>query len=373
MSSQSISTVNTEIAEQIIKRSLKNKRTVLMVGSPGIGKTSITHAVAKAVNYDLVVTTPAIKDPTDAKGLGFPAPDHSHAKFLPLGEMHALLTATRPTLWFLDDLGQANNAVQSSYMPWLLERGSGGQYLPDCVHVIAATNGREHKANVSGILEPVKSRFETIIHVVPEYEIWRRNFAIPKNMPAFILAYLDFCGRTRNPAFNNFIPTADMTNCAIPRTWANAGGWINDYLEECDGSEIELKTTKSPLFHCVSGAIGIGEASNLWNFNSLYYDLPASIDDVIDSPLQVKLPEKIETQLIICNLLCARANADNLQNIYAFAKRVKDKFPGEIIVAMLNDIFVKHPALRQEPTFQAIMTSEEFGMAFTGYAGKATR
>lgn len=360
-----------EVSTSLV-RAVKHKRPAIIVGGPGIGKTSVVKKVTKALDHDLVITTPAVSDPTDGKGLGFPSEDGTHAKFLPLGQMHQLITATRPTIWFIDDLGQGSPAVQASLMPWLLERQCAGNRLPDCVTTVAATNGREHKANVSGLLEPVKSRFHKILHMEPCYQQWRKEFAVPYGIPLDILAYLDWQGAIQNAKFNKFEPSNDMKNSPIPRTWTNAGDLINDYLLDSDGDESELDDMTSVLFHDVVGAIGLAEAGEVWKFREMRSELKSSIDEIIADPNRAFIPKNIDAQFAVINAVAHRADAENLDRILCYANRLHDAIPKEMPVTMLNDIFLRKPELKETPAFVKVITSPKFATAFTGNLAAAT-
>jgi hypothetical protein len=57
-------------------------------------------------------------------------------------------------------------------MQLILARRVNSFTLPDCVSFVAASNRRQDKAGVTGILEPVKSRFATILEVSPDLDDW---------------------------------------------------------------------------------------------------------------------------------------------------------------------------------------------------------
>lgn len=346
-------------------RAVEKNRSMLIVGGPGIGKTALAKKVSKSLNMKLVVTTPAVAEPIDQKGLGFPSEDKTHATFLPFGQMHQLINATEPTLWFIDDIGQGTNTVQSSLMPWLLERRCGEHSLSEHVRILSATNGRQHKANVNGLLEPVKSRFHKIVTMEPCYKEWREDFAKPNKVPEIIISYLDFQGHKGNSMFNNFVPTSDMTNSPIPRTWANAGDLINDYFAS-EENEDELDDPGSVLFYDVAGAIGLEAAGDLWSFRKLQSELKDSIDDILDKPNTSHIPNDIRAQFLVINAIARRANEENLENIYKYALRLNQAIPKELVVSMLNDIFSMHPNLSETNTFSKIMCSKQFGYVFAG-------
>lgn len=164
---------------------------VLIKGAPGVGKSAIVEQAAAEVGADMILSHPAVSDPTDAKGLPWVGKDGESATFLPFGELAQAIKADRPTVWFLDDLGQAPPAVQASYMQLLLARRVNGHKLPDCVTFVAATNRRTDRAGVSGILEPVKSRFAAIVELEADLDEWCK-WAIAQELPPELIAFLRF-------------------------------------------------------------------------------------------------------------------------------------------------------------------------------------
>ena len=90
----------------------KNKISCLLIGRAGVCKTAIVQDAWKRVaseiggDPEVIVDTPACSDPTDYKGL--PVVIDGSAVFDPIGLLRRLLKAKKPTLCFLDDLGQAS-------------------------------------------------------------------------------------------------------------------------------------------------------------------------------------------------------------------------------------------------------------------------
>ena len=145
---------------------------LLITGAPGVGKSDIIAQATAQSQADLLISHPAVADPTDAKGLPWPKAGENEATFLPFGELASAIKATKPTVWLLDDLGQATPAVQASFMQLILARRVNGHILPDHVTFVAATNRRSDRAGVAGILEPVKSRFACIVELEPTIDDW---------------------------------------------------------------------------------------------------------------------------------------------------------------------------------------------------------
>lgn len=357
--------MNSREARISVNRAISNRRNVLIEGKPGCGKTSIANDAAKDLGMDMVVSNPATSDPTDSKGLGAPSADNTHAEFLPFGEIFQLINATRPTLWCIEDFGQTNSAMQAAFMPWLLARRNGMHILSDYVTIVSTTNSRAHKAGVSGLIEPVKSRFHKIIHLESNYKIWREDFAIPYGIPAEIISYLDWSVTVNNTDFNKFEATTDLLNTPSERTYANAGDNINDYLKlNPDGSELEIGN--SILFKDVAGSIGYKEATNLWTFLQNRKELVEPISYIIENPNSAFIPKGIQAQFLVMNSLTSSANEINFENILSYASRFYNERSKELAVSLVNDILLAKKHLLNTPSFIKMATQKGFGEIFVG-------
>ena len=310
---------------------------VLVVGSPGVGKSDIVAQAAQAAGATLIVSHPAVSDPTDAKGLPWIAPDQTSARFLPFGDLAQACAATTPTVWFLDDLGQAPAAVQASFMQLLLARRVDDHVLPACVSFIAASNRRTDRANVSGMLEPVKSRFAAIVDLEPNLEDWCA-WAMTHGIAAEIVAFLRF----RPELLNKFSPTADLTNSPIPRTWAHASHLLQMALP------VAVKR------QAITGAIGAGAAVELFGFLEVYHELP-DLDTLIADPNSGKIPTKPATLYAVVTGLAMKATAATLAPIITYAERMAHKGHGEFAALLLRDIIRRDPSMMSQAPFVAVL------------------
>lgn len=307
--------------------SFKINNPVLITGAPGIGKSDLVAAAAKQAGADVIISHPVVSDPTDAKGLPWPSKDGDHATFLPFGELAQAIRATKPTVWFLDDLGQAPPAVQASYMQLLLARRVNGHALPDCVTFVAATNRRSDRAGVSGILEPVKSRFGTIVELEPNLQDWC-DWAVSNNVAPEVIAFLRF----KPNLLSEFKATADLTNSPSPRTWARISQWIGGGLPK----ELEYPT--------FVGAVGEGAAGEFCTFIKIARDLP-SLDAILLDPDSVPVPKEISALYAVSSGLAARSNANNFDRVARYIERMAEAGKAEFGVFTLRDSFRRDPSI----------------------------
>lgn len=332
---------------QFLAQAFAARLPVLITGAPGIGKTDIVTTAANAANAELIMSHPVVEDPTNAKGLPWPDKDGKVANFLPFGELARAVHATKPTVWFLDDLGQAPPMVQASYMQLLLARRVNNHVLPDCVTFVAATNRRTDRAGVSGILEPVKSRFATIVELQPNLDDWCA-WAFQHDVPAELIAFLRF----KPEHLCNFVASADLTNSPLPRTWAHVSKLL------------ALPLPPAVQLAAISGAVGQGAAIEFSAFQQLYAELP-TIDSILNDPDASQLPTKPATLYAVVTALGIRCTLKNFPKVARYAERLWKAQHGEFAALLLRDCVRKDHAVMQTTAFVKL-ASDELGALIAG-------
>lgn len=312
----------------------------LVTGPPGVGKSDLVAQAAKAAGAELILSHPAVADPTDAKGLPWAEPGATEATFLPYGDLARAIAAERPTVWFLDDLGQAPPAVQASYMQLLLARRVGPHQLPGYITFIAATNRRTDRAGVGGILEPVKSRFATIVELQASLCDWC-DWAISRKLPAELIAFLRF----RPDLLSAFEASADMSNSPSPRTWARVAQLLALDLPA------DLTTT------AIAGAVGEGAALEFAAFRSMYRDLP-SIDGILRDPYGARIPREPSALYATCTAVAMRADPTTVGHAAQYAQRLHDTARGEFAALLLRDLLQRQPSAAHSPDVVALMSGD---------------
>lgn len=301
---------------------------VLITGQPGIGKTDIvgqateeakkfkfkrTDFLKKSgiykqdeIKFKMLTFHPAVSEPTDYKGQ--PWVLDGKADFLPYGDLRSLIEADSPTVAFFDDIGQAPPCVQAALMQLFLARKVNGHSVSDFVVFIGATNRKKDRAGVSGILEPVKSRFKSIIELVPNAEDWI-DWALTNKVHPDVVGYVHF----KPDAVADYQPTAEMTNSCCPRTLVAASDWLWAGVED---------------YEMISGAIGAGRAAELMSFIKVKNSLP-DLEEIIKNPMEAYVPdERKEPSALyaVVSALVHKADEDTVGNIMKYAERLPKNY-----------------------------------------------
>ena len=315
-----------QVKKVLVKAILARKR-ILLVGAPGLGKTALIKWAREEVErimkcaIDLTTLYVSISDPTDFKG--FYCIINGKPEIMPFGELEKIFNATSLHIVFLDDFGQGAPAVQAAAMSFL-DRVKDNPNI--CV--LGATNRREDRANVSGMLEPVKSRFDSIIHMEYDNDDWV-DWAITEvdkgKLPIELVAFNKF----RPKLMYSVKPSPDLVNGPCPRTVESLGHLMMLGLD----ADCEYET------YC--GAVGEGYTSELMGFLPIWKKLP-NIDTIMMNPDSVTLPDMNEPfapsiYFAVCNALALKANENTIERILKFS----EKLPREFAVSLVVDCVKK--------------------------------
>lgn len=296
---------------EFLGTSIDSKLNVLIVSSPGCGKTAITNQVCEEKKVDIITMYPAISDPTDFKG--FPFIVSGSAVFLPFGDLKLLKEAKTRTVCFLDDLGQAPVSVQAACMQLIHAKHNVSKH----VSFIAATNRREDKAGVTGLLEPVKSRFSTIVDLVPnanDLVAWGFKNGMHHDVLSFLLY--------RPQLVLDFKPSFEMRNSPCPRTIYN--------LSEMH----KLNLHEDIAFEAYKGSVGEAFTTEFMGFLELKSQLP-NMSDVLKNPDTFTIPVNPGVLYVFVGQLAYSATLHNMSKIVTIAERMEPEF-GMVLIETIR-------------------------------------
>jgi hypothetical protein len=317
---------------ELLEAFIPERLPVLITGAPGIGKSDIVAQAAEKTGRDLLISHPVVEDPTDSKGLPFPSADGQCAHHLPFGDLERAVNSTSPLLWFLDDLGQASAAVQAAKMQLLLARRVGDHVLPDHVTFVAATNRRNDNAGVTGILDPVISRFATVVELEPNIDDWTA-WAVTHDVPAELIAFLRF----RPGLLSEKKATRDIENAPSPRSW----GFVAKTMPV---------VPKALELVAYSGAVGEGAAAELMAFLGIYRQLP-SPDAILLAPDTAAIPDNASALIAVATALGAYATEANFDRVVTYTLRMIEAKHREFAALLVRDAIRRTPTIQNSPAF----------------------
>jgi hypothetical protein len=337
------------MAAVLAREYMKAGHNIMFTGMPGIGKTELIKMICNQQKWDLIIFHPVVSDPTDFKGMPWLYKDdkgNGQAEFVPFSELKLLMDATRPTKVFFDDLGQAPDAVQAAAMQVVHGGSIAGKKISKHVSFVACTNRKQDRAGVSGILEPLKSRFHGIWELEPELEPWI-DYEIQQGMSPMLVAFM-----RRWPAWlvggdEGWKPEPDIVNQPCPRTIEHLSDSINMNLPK------ELRPT------AYAGAVGQAMANVYFAFEQLLVRMP-DLDVVCKNPRGAEAPSSPDIMYAMIGALHARMDRGNLDNIYFYTEK---HFPLEMQAVFHFDIKKFKPNLIQHQAHIAF--NKKHGDLFT--------
>lgn len=308
---------------------------VLVKGKPGIGKTDTVQQACDELDVECVVSHPAVSDPTDVKGMPWVTKEEGSermlARWLPFGDIKRLVDhkGPEPIVSFLDDFGQAPPLVQASYMQYILAGHLGEIQLSPHVVFIAATNRKEDKAAVTGILEPVKSRFAAIVELEVNAEDWC-NWALTHDMPPELISFIRF----RPQMLEDFKATADIVNSPCPRTVANVGKLLQTPYD------------KTLEYEIIAGAAGEGLAGEFVHFLRTFRTLPDP-ELALNAPDQIQIPEDPGTLYAFSGAISHKVTKKTMPNLIKLCSRL----PAEFSVLTVRQATIRDAKLKETRSF----------------------
>jgi hypothetical protein len=302
-----------------LEKALQKGKRVLDVGAPGIGKSFTRKQVCQRLRWDYIPICAPLQSPV--KIGGYPRPpsteggDASHALFDGIARA---FRATGPTHLHIDDLGMAGGETLKAIVDLVQFGRIDNRTLPECVVVGASSNDVGHGADVQGLIEPLKTRWHSIIKIETNIDDVI-GYGLGQGWPSDLLAFL----RNSPDALHDWKPSKSMSiDGACPRGWDYCAGWIN---EGFDDPEV------------IAGCVGRGRATQYLAFRALVSELP-DVDAVLMDPAGAPVPDNPSARYLVSMALASKMTAGNFGQCVQYLHRlpamfrafaIRDAFRGE--------------------------------------------
>ena len=281
------------------------RRSAVIVGPPGGGKTSIVKQIAKDLGYQYVqrhLPTMLVEDMgvpmIDKPMLYYKISDWFPAK----GSKY---DTGVPGILCFDDRNQAGNDLQKVLANLVQERELHGIPMADNWHVISTGNRQSDRAGANRVLSHLSDRefeFELETHI-DDWTVYAMENGIRPEVISFI--------RFKSALLHDFDPQRDKN--PTPRSW-------------CEGVSPAIDVVpKAAEYDTFKGAVGEGPAAEFTGFLKIARKLP-NPDAILLNPTSAEVPTDPATLFALSGSLAQRASTSNFERVCQYVERMSPEF-----------------------------------------------
>ena len=267
------------------------QRPILLLGSPGIGKTQIMEQISKECGIGLVSYTITHHTRQSAIGLPFISKKQYGAQEFAvteytMSEIVAAIyekmeqTGLSEGIIFLDEINCVSETLAPAMLQFLQCKSFGNHKIPQGWIIVAAGNPPEYNKSVREFDVVTMDRVKKI-EVEADFEVWK-EYAYQQGLHGSVISYLNI----RKQNFYQMETTVDGRNFATPRGWEDLSNIIQVYekLGKTVDREVVAQYIQFPKI-----------AKDFANYLELYekYQTDYQIDEILKGNLNEILLKKV--------------------------------------------------------------------------------
>jgi len=292
----------------------------MLLGQPGVGKSSIVADAAKELGVPIVDFRPALHGIEDLIGLPTFSDDKKFSSFA----TPSWLPRTGKGIFFIDEMPQALPGMMAALSQFIYDRKLGDYELPEGWDIVIAGNRLTDRAATHKMPSHINDRV-TFIDVEfsgNDFDDWCHLHKIHTAVRAFVKF---------NPKIvTSFDPQLEI-NCT-PRSLVMASKLIG-VNNDIEGELME-------------GTIGPGPAAEFRGYLKIWEELP-DIEDLLKNPTRIAISEKPDIIFGVSTMLSANATLKTFKAMVTYMSRV----PPEYTASFVKDAIRLNKDLIETDTF----------------------
>jgi hypothetical protein len=320
-------------------KAIGHKRTVLVMGENGIGKTSIHADLCTDAKFDDHIKIKPIECTQLSDGsLAMPDLDRERgvSTELPNERLgvsktnHRGIEGSKPVLGMFDEIAKVPQYVKNMLAPILYERRVGNYTMPEGSVWFAATN-----LSVEGLGDSLAAHLRNRLLVVkkrkPTVNEWLNDFAIPRGLNATLLAAVEeypmvfdsFVDYMQGGKFEGRDQSKDNPHIYNPKLMQDAYASPRSLHAAADLLDVMGDIDSDTLRRGLEGTVGQTFASVLDSYIRFGQQLPPT-QQVRDNPDTTPIPNnKIAQQVQVFQFITRTQDRDDAQAYTKYVTRMQ--------------------------------------------------
>lgn len=312
-------------ATRMIEKLIKAKLVPFVVGSPGMGKSSIVHQIAAKHNLYVIDVRLSQCDPTDING--FPKIMGNKAGYVPMNtfpiEGDPIPDGYSGWLIFLDEFNAAPISVQAAAYKLILDRMSGIYRLHPNTALVCAGNLETDNAIVQPMSTAMQSRLAHLELIVDAKEFI--SYAQKAGFHYYVTTYLQF----KPESVYTFKADHTDNTYACPRTWEFASRILKT-TDDKDPDRMQL----------LSGVLSEGMAREIMNWIVIHENVP-TIPQIEKTPETVPVPKEISYLWALTGAIGQNCTINNVGRLITYVRRM----PKDFQIVTMREAVRRSPSL----------------------------
>ena len=320
--------------KDVLTHNIELKIPTFVWGQPGIGKSDIVRQIAEDTDSDFVDIRLSQIEPTDIRGMPYPAKEIKEQIINNVKEQvqentvkwappHFFPTDdSRKTIIFLDEMNAAPPTVQAASYQLVLDRRVGEYVLPHNSAVLAAGNRMTDRGTTFKMAKPLQNRFMHLT-MVSHFEDWQ-EWALLKRVNKDVVGFISWSKED----LNKFDPESASHAFPTPRSWE----MVSRVLPDMDAKFYDDVITAA----MIAGCVGDGVALKFMEYRKNAATLP-NPSDILDGKVEdLSNKDEVSLQYALSTGLCYE-----LRDRYDSVRDMKDTTPQRKRWYQDSDNFIK--------------------------------